>query len=301
MRSLLCLSSLGFLLGCQSAAPVQLGASDPNAGVMVALADAGFIRQPAVTLPAVALSPVLALDPIVAQLLRASFAAYDHQRRVLLENITNVNTTAYKRRFVQMTMQTITGSDGLAYQVPVVQDTTAIFTSGVLQITERNLDVAIDGDGFFAVILLDGSVGYTRNGALQINRDGKLTTSNGCVLLPEMTVPSDLLELSIAPDGRVSGRTAGSPDTSTSFGQWTVHRFVNSAGLRLENGIYGASEASGSPMTGAPGTSGLGVLKQGFLEGSNVQLVKELVDLQILERQHDTLVRMMQQFGMVAP
>jgi len=243
----------------------------------------------------------LALDPVIAQLLRASFAAYDHQRRVMLENITNVNTAGYKRRVVHMVVQAVTGSDGQPFQVPVVQDTTAIFTTGVLQITERNLDVAIDGDGFFAVTLLDGSTGYTRNGGLQIDRDGKLRTSSGYVLLPEITVPSDLLELSIDPEGRVSGRCAGCPDTATGFGQLTVHRFVNSAGLRLENGIYRCSEASGAPYSGAPGTTGLGLLKQGVLEGSNVQLVKELVDLQILEKQHDTLVRTMQQFGMVAP
>ncbi len=279
---------LGGLFGCRTA-PVP---SSPRSAII----DASFSREPESTS-----MQVMAHDPVVAQLLRASLAAYEHQRRVMLENLTNVNTCGYKRRVVCMTTQDVAGSDGQAFQVPVVQGTVAIFTVGTLEATDRNLDLAIDGDGFFAVMRVGGSTGYTRNGSLQIDVRGKIVTGQGLIVLPEITVPNDTLEISIDPEGLVTGRTAGSPDTTTSFGQLTIHRFTNQAGLRIENGIYQPTDASGCPVTATPGTSGLGLLKQGFLERSNVQTTNELVNLQILEQQHDALVRVMRHFGLVAP
>jgi hypothetical protein len=128
-----------------------------------------------------------------------------------------------------------------------------VFTTGTLEITERDLDVAIDGEGFFAVTLPDGSTGYTRDGGFHLNADGKLVTGGGNVVLPEITVPSDTLEISIDPEGRVSGRTAGSPDTSTSFGQLTIHRFVNPSGmLAVGANVLRPTPASGAPITGHP-------------------------------------------------
>ena len=149
--------------------------------------------------------------------------------------------------------------------------TTKVFTTGTLEITERSLDVAIDGQGFFSVILPDGATGYTRDGNFHLNADGKLVTGAGNVLTPEV---------SIDPEGRVSGRTAGSPDTSTQFGQLNIHRFVNPSGMLASgSNVMRPTEASGQPTTGAPGSNGLGLLKQGFIERSNVQIVNELVNL----------------------
>lgn len=284
------------LSGCQSASTTESALRRPYRSGGGGFDDASFRAGDDNGTP-----QVLALDPIVAQLLRASFSAYEHQRRVLLENVTNVNTCGYKKRVVRTTLQTITGSDGQSFQMPVVQGTEAIFTTGTLECTGRNLDVAIDGEGFFAVTLFDGSTGYTRDGVLQIHADGKLVTGAGNVVSPEITLANDTLEIAVAPDGLVTGRTAGSPDTTTVFGQLTIHRFVNPAGLRLDNGIYHPTEASNQPITNTPGLTGHGILKQGFLERSNVQLTAEMVDLQILEKQHDSLVRTMRQFGMVAP
>lgn len=296
MRHVLCLVPFAMLLGCQSAQREEpVGAVGQSARALGAFLDASASRERA------AVPQVLVLDPVVGQLLRASFTVYDHQRRVLLENIANVDTVGYKRRIVDLGVQSISSSDGEQFQLPLVQGTNTLFTPGCLELTGRSLDLAIDGEGFFAITLPDGSTGYTRVGVLQLNADGKVVTSKGNVLLPEITVPTDTLEIAIDPEGRVCGRTAGSPDTSTSFGQITLHRFVNPNGLRNDNGILRPSEASGAPMTGAPGTSGVGLLKQGFLERSNVQIVNELVALQMLEKQHDTLVRTMQQFGMVSP
>ena len=291
MRAIATVLLLSSLFSCQSAPPRARAAGLPHS-----LTDASWARAADTGIP-----QVLAIDPIVAQLLRASFSAYEHQRRVILENVTNVNTCGYKKRVVRTAQQTITGSDGQAFLMPVVRGTEAIFTTGTLECTGRNLDVAIDGGGFFSLILPDGSTGYSRDGALQITSDGKLLTGSGNVLTPEISVPSDTLEISIDPMGQVSGRTAGSPNTTTIFGMLTIHRFVNPSGLRIDNGICHPTEASGAPITSTPGLTGHGILKQGFLERSNVQLSDEMINLQILEKQHDALVRTMRQFGMVAP
>ena len=100
-----------------------------------------------------------------------------------------------------------------------------MFSPGTLEITDRNLDLAIDGEGFFSVLLPDGSTGYTRDGGFQLNADGKMVNGSGHILLPEITLPSDLLEINIDTEGRVTGRTAGNADTSSQFGQLTIHRF----------------------------------------------------------------------------
>ncbi len=245
---------------------------------------------------------VLAVDPVVAQLLRSAFATHAVQRRVALENLANVNTTAYKRRTVRLGTQLVQDHGGEPFAVPVVLGIEALFTSGVLEITERALDVAIDGEGFFAVLLADGTTGYTRDGGLCVDRDGKIVTVSGHVLLPQITIPSDTLEISIDPMGRFSGRTAGSPDTTTQFGEIALHRFMNPSGLRaIGANVLRSTDAAGAPVSGQPGTSGLGLLKQGFLERSNVQMADELVDLQVCERQHQSLTAVMRQFGMIAP
>jgi flagellar basal-body rod protein FlgG len=151
------------------------------------------------------------------------------------------------------------------------------------------------------VTLADGSTGYTRAGVLQIDADGKLRDHDGRVLLPEITIPSDTLEIAIDPEGRVNCRTAGSPDTSTSLGQLQLHRFVNPAGLRNEGSAWRPCEASGYPVSGCPGMLGLGLLKQGFRERSNVQLADELMQLQALDRQHLALLEVLRRSGMVVP
>ena len=245
---------------------------------------------------------VIAVDPTVGALLRAAFAAHAAQRRVLLQNLANVATPAYKRQRVALGTQGVEGPGGEQSLLPVVLGVEPDLDAGVLEHTGRALDVAVDGAGWLAVQVADGTMAFTRVGNLQISPDGRLVTGCGCKVLPEITVPSDLLELSIDPQGRLSGRTAGNPDGCTLFGELTLHRFVNPAGLRLDHdGLRHVTEASGQPLTGTPGSQGLGLLKQGFLERSNVDSAAALLELQVLERQHQTLVEVLRQFGMVAP
>ena len=237
---------------------------------------------------------------------------------MIANNIANVNTSGFKKSqasFEDLFYVTLQ-SPGLARgagdaAVPIgtqigsgtrLNGTTKVFTTGTLEITERSLDVAIDGDGFFSVILPDGQIAYTRDGSFHLNADGKLVTGAGNIVTPEITVPADTLEISVDPEGRVSGRTAGAPDTNTQFGQLQLHRFVNPGGMRSAgDNVMRPTDASGHPMTGTPGSQGLGTLKQGFREGSNVNMAKELVDLQLLMKQQEMLTKVLAHFGMIAP
>lgn len=229
---------------------------------------------------------------------------------MIANNIANVNTAGFKKSqasfedLFYVTLQSPGLARGTDAAVPIgtqigsgtrLNGTTKVFTTGTLEITERNLDIAIDGDGFFALTLPDGSVGYTRDGGFHTNAQGKLVNGNGSVLLPEITVPSDTLEISIDPEGRVNVRTAGSPDTSTLLGQITLHRFVNPSGmLAVGANVMRPTEASGAPITNTPGTTGLGLLKQGFIERSNVQIVNELVNLIVAQRAYEVNSRAIQ-------
>ncbi|MFN9755336.1 MAG: flagellar basal-body rod protein FlgG, partial [Planctomycetota bacterium] len=213
---------------------------------------------------------------------------------MIANNIANVNTTGFKKSqasfedLLYVTQQSPglargTGTDALPIGVQIgsgtrLNGTTKIYSSGTLEGTERSLDVAIDGDGFFAVLMPDGTTAYTRNGNFQVNATGKLVTSNGNVLVPEITLPQDVLDVSIDPEGRVNVRTAGSPEQTQQLGQLQLHRFVNPSGLlALGANVMRPTEASGQPITGQPGQLGLGMLRSGFLERSNVQIVNELV------------------------
>jgi flagellar basal-body rod protein FlgG len=230
---------------------------------------------------------------------------------MIANNIANVNTAGFKKSqasfedLFYVTLQSPGLARGVADSaVPIgtqigsgtrLNGTTKVFSTGTLEITERNLDVAIDGEGFFAVTLADGSTGYTRDGSFQVNADGKIVTGTGNVLQPDISLPSDTLEIAIDPEGRVNVRTAGSPDTSQNVGVITINRFVNPSGmLAVGANVMRPTEASGPPINASPGTNGLGLLKQGFIERSNVQIVNELVNLIVAQRAYEVNSRAIQ-------
>ena len=230
---------------------------------------------------------------------------------MIANNIANVNTTGFKKSqasfedLLYVTQQSPglargTGTDALPIGVQIgsgtrLNGTTKIYSSGTLEGTDRSLDVAIDGDGFFAVLMPDGSTAYTRNGNFQVNATGKLVTSDGNVLVPEITLPQDVLEVSIDPEGRVNVRTAANPEQTQQLGQLQLHRFVNPSGLlALGASVLRPTEASGQPITGQPGQLGLGMLRSGFLERSNVQIVNELVNLIVAQRAYEVNSRAIQ-------
>jgi flagellar basal-body rod protein FlgG len=241
------------------------------------------------------------VDPAVTTLLRAALAVHGAQRRVVVENLANAGTCGWKRRVVRTSTRSFAAADGSVHSMPVVLGVEAEFALGTMQETGRALDFAIDGDGFFAVVMDDGGTGYTRAGSLRANADGKLVDTDGHLLQPEITLPCDTLEIAIDPEGNVHVRTAGSPTCNTMLGQLTLHRFADPSGLRIDGAVLRCTETSGAPMTSTPGACGAGQLKQGCLEGSNVDRVREAFELQMLDRQQRHFDALLRQLGLVAP
>jgi flagellar basal-body rod protein FlgG len=219
-------------------------------------------------------------------------------------NLANVNTTGFKRNQVEfqdliyVTQRAAGAEPAQGIQSPSsiqfgsgvrLAATTKVFSQGVLENTARELDVAIEGDGFLEVTTPGTSESrYTRDGALQINASGNVVTSDGYSIVPPITLPADTLHVSIGIDGTVMATTAGQPNTPTTLGNIQLARFANPAGLHAEGGnLFVATPASGPAQQGQPGTNGLGKLRQSFLERSNVEVVTELVNLILAQRAYE--------------
>ena len=165
--------------------------------------------------------------------------------------------------------------------------TTRNFGQGALQQTANNLDMAIKGQGFFQIQLPDGSTGYTRDGAFQVDANGQLVTSAGYPVQPGITIPANAQNVTVAGDGTVTASVPGQV-APQGLGQLQLVSFVNPAGLDPRGGnLYGETAASGTPNAGAPGANGLGSLQQGFVEGSNVNVIEELVSMIATQRAYE--------------
>ncbi len=218
-------------------------------------------------------------------------------------NLANVNTTGFKKS--QVDFQDLIylnlrppGVEQLqGQQVPTglqlgngvrVAGNTKLFQQGTVTATGDPLHVAIEGDGFFQITAPDGTLRYTRNGTFLKNSNGDVVNSDGFFLSPRITIPQDAASVSIGTDGTVSVTTSGSPTTSSTLGQIQLARFPNPAGLSSEGrNLFRDSPASGPPTTGLPSQNGIGLLRQGFLEGSNVEVVQELVNLLLAQRAYE--------------
>jgi flagellar basal-body rod protein FlgG len=217
---------------------------------------------------------------------------------VIANNLANVNTTGFKRsrpEFQDLAYQTLRPAGARTGQgeQPVgletglgtrVAATRKIFSQGTLQQTDNPLDLAIDGEGFFQVLLPDGTTAYTRAGVFQRDGQGQVVTADGYVLQPAMTVPAGALAVTVSSDGIVSATTADSPQPQQ-LGQLTTARFVNPAGLRaIGRTLFVPTAASGDPELGTPGQAGFGTITQGFVEASNVSVVEEMVQMITAQR-----------------
>ena len=222
------------------------------------------------------------------------------QLDVTSNNIANVGTTGFKKtrlNFQDLMYQTLSAPpaadkpaggappDGLQIGTGVkVSGTQKIFTVGSLTQTNNNLDLAVTGDGFLQVKGADGAVMYTRDGSLQLDGRGRIVTGGGLLLDPPITLPPNTGELVIAADGKISAVKAGGGPPQD-LGQITLARFMNPAGLRAIGGnLFAATDAAGKPVVSAPGADGMGQLRQGYLEGSNVSVVEEMVQLIMAQR-----------------
>jgi flagellar basal-body rod protein FlgG len=162
-----------------------------------------------------------------------------------------------------------------------------IFSEGSLKQTDNQLDIAITGRGFLKLELPDGTEVYSRNGALKVDDNGTIVNSDGYKLIPEIVIPPDATNISIGTDGTVTVIQPGQTQ-ATQIGQITLTNYINPAGLHsLGDNLYIETDSSGQPVEGTPGIDGLGVLRQGFVELSNVELVVELTDLITGQRAYD--------------
>lgn len=218
---------------------------------------------------------------------------------LIANNVANVNTTGFRKMRVDFedllyqTLRPAGATVATGARVPTgIQvghgsrpiATRGIFTLGPLTNTGNSLDLAIQGDGFFRVLMPDGTTAYTRDGSFSLDDTGQIVTSNGFPLDPPVTIPMDTVEISIGFDGTLSVITAGEEDAQDQ-GQILLTRFINPAGLRREGlNLFRATTASGDPIDGTPGEQGLGSIAQGLLESSNVQVVEEVVNLIVAQR-----------------
>lgn len=225
----------------------------------------------------------------------------------IANNLVNSSTTAYKRSRVSFTEMVVAEAGRSAQQAPAVDANllapqrrdgagvaiaalTKQFDQGAITKTDSTYDLAINGDGFIAVTMPDGSTGYTRGGTLRINGDGQLATQVGYPLKPGITVPSDAQSLAITADGHVQILRAGQTVASDA-GQLELVRFPSPGQLSAQgDNLYRATDKSGEPLSG----DGVGAIQQGYLEGSNISMVDEMVNLMVAQRAYESSVKVVQ-------
>ena len=233
---------------------------------------------------------------------KTGMTAQQTQLDVISHNLANVSTTGFKRNraefqdLIYQNLRQVGAQTTEENQLPTglhlglgvnVVATSRNFTQGGLQQSGNNLDVAINGDGFFEITLPDGTTGYTRDGSFQLDAQGRIVTSGGLPVAPGITVPAGTKSISISENGEVSPIVAGSVPPQP-LGSLSMSSFVNSAGLQpVGQNMFKESAASGAPQQGTPGTNGLGIVRQGFLETSNVNVVEELVNMIQTQRAYE--------------
>ncbi|MDH4100409.1 MAG: flagellar basal-body rod protein FlgG [Nitrospirota bacterium] len=222
---------------------------------------------------------------------------------VTSNNLANVNTVGFKKSradFNDLLYQTLAmagAQDATGNQVPTgiqiglgsrLAATQKLFGQGPLLATGNSLDLAIEGDGFFQILDANGTTNYTRSGSFKLDANGRIVNSMGLPMEPEVTIPADTISISISPDGTVSVIQPGAA-TPTQVGTITMARFPNPGGLQaMGEGLFRETDASGLATTGTPGLDGLGNIIQGYAEGSNVEVVEEMVNLITAQRAYET-------------
>lgn len=237
---------------------------------------------------------------------RTGLDAQGFRMQVIANNLANVNTTGFKRdraSFETLSYQMMTQpgapstaenryATGLNLGTGVALSGTArIDTQGTFATTGNGLDVAIDGAGYFQVQMPDGRIGYTRAGNFGRSPEGVLITSDGKPVQPQIQIAEDATAVSIGADGTVSA--TGPDGTLTELGRIELARFSNPAGLQaIGNNLLVETQASGAPQVGGAGEEGRGSLRGGMLEGSNVNVVEELVDMIETQRAYEVNSKM---------
>lgn len=228
---------------------------------------------------------------------------------VVANNLANVNTTGFKRSradFQDLVYQNLKSSGapststtqvpsgiqiGLGTRLAAV---TKMFSAGDLTQTGNELDIAIEGDGFFQILQPDGTIGYTRAGSFKRDSTGRVVTSDGNPLQPEIVIPANATKINIGNDGTVSVTQAGQSAT-TSLGTLQLALFPNPAGLSSQGkNLYMTTDASGAATTGTPGQNGIGTIAQGLIEMSNVSVAEEMVQMIVGQRAYEVNAKAVQ-------
>jgi len=221
---------------------------------------------------------------------------------VISNNLANVNTTGFKKSradFQDLLYQGIKSAGaasaegvelpsgiqvGLGVKPAAVQK---MFQQGDFVSTGNNLDMVIEGQGFFQISKPDGEIAYSRSGSFKLDSEGSIVNSDGYALEPAITIPSNTLQITITQDGTVSVLQAGS-STPVEVGQIELAQFINPGGLEaLGKNLFTPTGSSGEATAGTPGEDGLGTINQGFLEMSNVNIVEEMVNMIVSQRAYE--------------
>ncbi|HDO7856356.1 TPA: flagellar basal-body rod protein FlgG [Legionella pneumophila] len=240
---------------------------------------------------------------------KSGLEAQDKNIATIANNLANVNTTAFKKGralfedLIYQNLRQAGAQSSQKSQIPTginmgtgvhLVATEKIFSQGSLQNTQNALDVAIEGRGFFTVLMPDGTQAYTRDGSFKTDSTGQIVNSNGYPLQPNITIPPQTTKITIGTDGTVSALVAGNNAPSV-IGNIQLTDFINPAGLQpIGQNLYTETVASGTPITDNPGNSGLGTLLQGSLEASNVNVVEELVNMIQAQRSYEITAKSIQ-------
>ncbi len=220
---------------------------------------------------------------------------------VISNNLANVNTTGFKKSradfedLMYQTLKTTGAPSTSSTQTVGIQvglgttpaAVTKVFTAGNITQSGNDLDLAIEGDGFFQIQMPDGSTAYTRAGSFKKDGQGRVVNSDGYPLIPEIVVPANASKITIGADGTVSVIQSGQ-SSPTTLGNIQLASFSNPSGLfSLGHNLYQQTDSSGNPTTGTPGQNGLGTVSQGFLEMSNVNVMEEMVNMIVGQRAYE--------------
>ncbi len=221
---------------------------------------------------------------------------------VISNNLANINTTGFKKSrpvfedLLYQNVRQVGANSSQNTELPTglqlgsgvrVVATEKLHTQGNIQQTDNSLDIAIQGRGFFQILMPNGDINYSRNGSFKLSSTGEMVTANGMPLEPAIVIPPDAISITIGRDGTVSVLQPGSP-TLSQVGQIQTASFVNPAGLDpIGENMYRESIASGAPIIGTPSENELGTLNQGALETSNVNVVEELVGMIETQRAYE--------------
>ncbi|MBU0587827.1 MAG: flagellar basal-body rod protein FlgG [Gammaproteobacteria bacterium] len=233
---------------------------------------------------------------------KTGMEAQQMQLDVISNNLANVSTTGFKRShamfedLMYQNLRQVGSNSSEQSQLPTglqvglgvrTVATSRNFSQGNVQQSNNNLDVAIQGNGFFQVTMPDGTLAYTRDGSFQIDNQGRVVTNSGYPIANGISVPANALSITIGADGAVTASVPGSTAPQP-IGTIALASFVNPAGLepRGQN-LFAESVASGQPNTGTPGVNGMGTVMQGFVETSNVNVVQELVSMIQTQRAYE--------------